>query len=300
MLREPSVIAVDRGSGRVLAVGEPARGMIGRTPRAIAAVRPIRDGVIANFQAAQQLIRHFIRKVCGRMLVNPRIVASVPTCVTAVERRAVRESAEEAGVRQVHMIEEVMAAAIGAGIPVAEPQGQLVVNMGGGNSEAALVSLGGIVVSRSTPVAGDAMDDAIALHFRRKHNLIIGEATAESVKVRIGSVFPTGEEAVMEVRGRDQALGLPRTVQAVSREIQQVLLEPARQIVTMIREVLEAAPAQLAADLVDRGVVLTGGGSLLLGFPELLKQETGLPVIRAEEPMNCVALGAGKYLETLD
>ncbi|MBI5594989.1 MAG: rod shape-determining protein [Elusimicrobia bacterium] len=301
VLREPSVVAIDRASRRVLAIGTEAKRMLGRTPASISAVRPLRNGVIADFGAAQEMIKYFIRKVHnGRTLLRPRIVVGIPSGITEVERRAVQESAEQAGAREVFLIEEPMAAAIGADMPIAEPRANMIVDIGGGTTEAAIVSLGGMVVSKSLDVAGDEFDDAVLQHFRRKYNMLIGETTSEDVKIQIGSVFPLKEEKTMEVKGRDQATGLPKTVLITSEEVRQALMEPVMLILDLIKNTLEETPAELAADLVDRGMVLAGGGSLLRGLPDLIRQETELPVHRAADPLSCVALGTGRYLEMLD
>jgi len=247
------------------------------------------------------MIRYFIKKVHNRRsLLHPRIVIGVPSGITEVERRAVRESAEQAGAREVYLIEEPMAAAIGANIPIQEPEGNMIVDVGGGTTEVAVTSMGGMVVSKSLDVAGDEMDEAIVLYFRRKYNLLIGENSAEEVKIRIGSAFPLAEETSMEVKGRDQVTGLPKTVSITSEEVRAALAEPMRAIIEVIRNALEETPAELSADLVDRGIILAGGGSLLRGFPELITQETELPANLAEDPLTCVVRGAGKYLEELD
>jgi rod shape-determining protein MreB len=301
VLREPSVVAIDKDSREVLAIGSEAKRMLGRTPASIIAVRPLRNGVIADFAVTQEMIKFFIRKVHNRRsLLHPRIVVGIPSGITEVERRAVQESAEQAGARQVFLVEEPMAAAIGADLPIAEPHANMIVDIGGGTTEAAVISLGGMVVSKSIGVAGDEMDDAILQHFRRKYNMLIGETTAEDVKIQVGSVFPLKEEKTMEVKGRDQATGLPKTVLITSEEVRQALMEPMALIVEVIKNTLEETPAELAADLVDRGMVLAGGGSLLRGLPDLIRQETELPVHRAADPLSCVALGTGRYLEMLD
>lgn len=301
VLREPSVVAIERDSRRVLAIGTEAKRMLGKTPANIIAVRPLRNGVIADFEVTERMIRYFIKKVHNRRsLLHPRIVIGVPSGITEVERRAVRESAEQAGAREVYLIEEPMAAAIGANIPIQEPEGNMIVDVGGGTTEVAVTSMGGMVVSKSIDVAGDEMDEAIVLYFRRKYNLLIGENTAEEVKIRIGSVFPLAEETSMEVKGRDQVTGLPKTVSITSEEVRAALAEPMRAIIEVIRNALEETPAELSADLVDRGIVLAGGGSLLRGFPELITQETELPANQAEDPLTCVVRGTGKYLEELD
>ena len=301
VLREPSVVAIDMSRRKVLAVGTEAKLMLGRTPSNITAVRPLRNGVIADFEVTQEMIKYFIRKVHNRRsLLHPRIVIGIPSSITEVEKRAVQESAEQAGAREVLLIEEPMAAAIGSDLPVSEPHGSMICDIGGGTTEVAVISLGGMVVTNSIDVAGDEMDDCIVQFFRRKHNLVIGETTAEEVKIQIGSVFPLKEEKTIEVKGRDQAKGLPKTILVTSEEIRQALMEPVQLIVDVIKQVLEETPPELSSDLVDRGMVLAGGGSLLRGFPELIRQETELPVHRAADPLSCVALGCGKYLEELD
>jgi rod shape-determining protein MreB len=301
VLREPSVVAIDRESRRVLAIGAEAKRMLGRTPASIVAVRPLKNGVIADFEVTQEMIKYFIRKVHNRRsLLHPRVVIGIPSGITEVERRAVQESAQQAGARQVYLIEEPMAAAIGADLPISEPHGNFIVDIGGGTTEAAVISLGGLVVSKSLDIAGDEMDEAVMMHFRRKYNLLIGETTAEEVKIQIGSVFPLKEEKTMEVKGRDQATGLPKTVLITSEEVRQALMEPVQLILDVIKNTLEETPAELAADLVDRGIMLAGGGSLLRGLPDLIRQETELPVHRAADPLSCVALGTGKFLEELD
>ncbi|MBI5623692.1 MAG: rod shape-determining protein [Elusimicrobia bacterium] len=301
VLREPSVVAIDRESRRVLAIGAEAKRMLGRTPASIVAVRPLRNGVIADFEITQEMIKYFIRKVHNRRsLLHPRIVIGIPSGITEVERRAVQESAEQAGAREVYLIEEPMAAAIGADLPISEAHGNMIVDIGGGTTETAVISLGGLVVSKSIDVAGDEMDEAIMMYFRRKYNLLIGETTAEDVKIQIGSVFPLKEEKTMEVKGRDQATGLPKTTLITSEEVRQSLMEPVQLILDVIKNTLEETPAELAADLVDRGIMLAGGGSLLRGLPDLIRQETELPVHRSADPLSCVALGTGKFLEELD
>jgi rod shape-determining protein MreB len=301
VLREPSVVALDTTTSEVLAVGAEAKKMLGKTPANIIAVRPLRDGVIANFEVTERMIRYFITKVHNRRaLLHPRIVITVPTGITEVERRAVIDSAKQAGAREVFLIEEPMAAAIGAEIPIQEPAGNMVLDIGGGCSEVAVISLGGMVVSKAIGIAGNEMDGAIMSYFRKKYNLFIGETTAEEVKISIGSAFPQPEEKSMEVKGRDQNTGLPRTVEVSSEEIRLALSEPLKEIIDIVKQTLEDTPPELAADLVDRGIVLAGGGALLSGFPELLGQETDLPVNLANDPLTCVVMGAGKYLETLD
>ncbi|MEK9146188.1 MAG: rod shape-determining protein [Elusimicrobiota bacterium] len=301
VLREPSVVAIDRESRRVLAIGAEAKRMLGRTPASIIAVRPLKNGVIADFEVTQEMIKYFIRKVHNRRsLLHPRIVIGIPSGITEVERRAVQESALQAGAREVFLIEQPMASAIGADLPISEPRANMIVDIGGGTTQAAVISLGGLVVSKSIDIAGDEMDEAILQHFRRKYNLLIGETSAEDVKIQIGSVFPLKEEKTMEVKGRDQATGLPKTVLITSEEVRQALMEPTQMILDVIKNTLEETPAELAADLVDRGMVLAGGGTLLRGLPDLIRQETELPVHRAADPLSCVAIGTGKFLEVLD
>jgi rod shape-determining protein MreB len=301
VLREPSVVAMERDSKRVLSIGIEAKKMLGKTPANIIAVRPLRNGVIADFEATEKMIRYFIKKVHNkRTLLHPRVVIGVPSGITEVERRAVRESAEQAGAREVYLIDEPMAAAIGAGIPIQDPEGSMIVDIGGGTTEVAVISLGGMVVAKSLEVAGDKMDEAIVQYFRRKYNLSIGENTAESVKVKIGSVFPLDQELTMDVKGRDLLTGLPKTVSISSEEVRIALSDPVRKIIEVVKNVLEETPAELSADLVDRGIILSGGGSLVKGLPELISQETELPVNLADDPLTCVARGTGAYLEELD
>lgn len=301
VLREPSVVALDKDTGEVLSVGTEAKKMLGKTPANIVAIRPLRDGVIADFEVTEQMIRYFITKVHNRRaLLHPRIVVTVPSGITEVERRAVIDSAKQAGAREVFLIEEPMAAAIGADLPIQEPAGNMVVDIGGGCSEIAVISLGGMVVSKAIGIAGNEMDEAIMSYFRKKYNLFIGETTAEEVKINIGSAFPQPEERNAEVKGRDQSTGLPRTVTVTSEEIRLALSETLKAIIDIIRQTLEETPPELSADLVDRGIVLAGGGALLRGLPELLSQETDLPVNLAPDPLTCVVLGAGKYLESID
>lgn len=301
ILREPSVVAIDRDKKNVLAVGSEAKLMLGRTPANITAVRPLKNGVIADFDVTQEMIKYFIRKVHNRRaLLHPRIVIGIPSGITEVEKRAVQESAEHAGAREVYLIEEPMAAAIGSELPVSDPHASMICDIGGGTTEMAVISLGGMVVSKSVDIAGDEMDDCVVQYFRKKHNLIIGEGTAEEVKIKIGSVFPLKEEKTVEVKGRDQSKGLPKTILVTSEEIRQALMEPVRNVIESIKQILEETPPELSADLIDRGLVLAGGGSLLRGFPDLLRQEIELPVHRAPDPLSCVALGCGKFLEELD
>jgi rod shape-determining protein MreB len=304
VLDEPSVVAIAEVKGRkqVLAVGEEAKHMLGRTPGNISAIRPLRDGVIADFEVAEEMIKHFIRKVHNRRgFASPLIIVCVPSGSTAVERRAIQESAESAGARKVLLIEEPMAAAIGAGLPVTEPTGSMVVDIGGGTTEVAVISLGGIVYARSVRVGGDKMDEAIISYIRRGHNLLIGEASAERIKLEIGAAWanPKLPGPVREVKGRDLINGVPREVVVTQAQIAESLSEPVSQIVETVKITLENTPPELAADIVDKGIVLTGGGALLHGLDDVLREATGLPVMVAEEPLRCVALGTGRALEEL-
>jgi cell shape determining protein, MreB/Mrl family len=301
VLSEPSVIAIDRDTNRILAVGEEARRMIGRTPGNILAIRPLKDGVIADYQVTEMMLKHFIQRVCGRRpMFKPQVVVCVPSGVTSVEKRAVLEAAMQAGAKQVYLITEPMAAAIGAGLNVAEPGGNMVVDIGGGTTDIAVISLGGEVVSDSIRIGGDNFDDAIVRFVRREYNLIIGERTAEMCKVELGSVYRPNPARKMELRGRDAVSGLPRTVEINQVQVAEALEESVRAIVQTVRAVLEKTPPELSADIIDKGIVLTGGGALLEGFTDLLAAETGIPCHLADEPMSCVALGTGKVLESLD
>ncbi|MFN3551275.1 MAG: rod shape-determining protein [Endomicrobiia bacterium] len=301
VLCEPSVVAVDKDTKEVLAIGAEAKRMLGKTPANITAVRPLRNGVIADFEITEKMIRYFIQKVHNkRTLLHPRIVIGIPSGITEVERRAVRESALQAGAREIYLIEEPMAAAIGAGIEIQQPQGNMIVDIGGGTTEVGVISLGGMVVSKSIDIAGDELDEAIIQYFRRRYNLFIGENTAEDIKIKIGSVYPLEEELTMEVKGRDQVTGLPKTITVTSEEIRSALMEPVSAIIALIKDALENTPAELAADLVETGITLAGGGSLLRGIDKLINKETGLPVKIADDPITCVVRGTGKYLEELD
>ncbi|MHB8156767.1 MAG: rod shape-determining protein [Desulfocucumaceae bacterium] len=302
VLREPSVVAIQKDTGQIMAVGEEAKQMIGRTPGNIVAIRPMRDGVIADFDVTQSMIKHFINKALkGKtFLVHPRVVVSVPSGVTAVEERAVREAAMQAGAREAYLIEEPMAAAIGAGLPVHEPTGNMVVDIGGGTTEVAVISLGGIVTSRSIRIAGDEMDEAIAQHVKKTYNLMIGERTSEEIKITIGTAFEPDENERFDIRGRDLVTGLPKTVEISSTEIYKALSEPVTSILEAIKATLEATPPELAADLMDRGIVMAGGGSLLRGLDRLVSERTGMPVHLADEPLLAVAYGTGKVLENID
>jgi rod shape-determining protein MreB len=300
VLMEPSVVAVQAGTNNVLAVGEEAKRMLGRTPGSIVAIRPLKDGVIADFDITESMLRYFIRKVHQRnSLVAPRVVIAVPSGITEVEKRAVKDSAEQAGARLVYLIEEPMAAAIGIGLPVQEPAANMVVDIGGGTTEIAIISLAGIVFSKSVRVGGDEMDEVIIQYLKRNYNLMVGERTAEEIKISIGSAYPMAEEMTMEVKGRDLIAGLPKTLRITSEEVREALSESIATIVEAMRIALERCPPELSADLVDRGLIMTGGGSLLRGFPRLISEETGLPVHLAEEPLKTVALGTGKVLDEL-
>lgn len=301
VLREPSVVAISQTTNKVLAVGEEARLMLGRTPGNIVAIRPLQNGVIAEYSITLEMLRYVIDKVLGRRrFFNPRMLVCVPSSATDVERRAVIQAAREAGAGEVHLIEEPMAAAIGAGLPISQPGGNMVVDIGGGTTDIAVISLGGIVISRSIRVAGNKFDEAIMRHVRVAHNLMIGERTAEEIKIKIGSAYPLPQELTMEVRGRDLVEGLPKTVVIHSEEIRSALGEPVNQIVEKVRSVLEETPPELAADIIERGIVLTGGGALLRGFDKLLSHATNIPVYIAEDPLSCVAIGTGRALEELD
>jgi rod shape-determining protein MreB len=301
VLREPSVIARRVDDGQVLAVGEEAKRMIGRTPADVQAVRPLRDGVIADFETTATMLAYFIRRgLRGRSLFKPRVIVGIPSGVTEVEKRAVIDATLQAGAREAYLIEEPMAAAIGAGLPVSDPVGSMVVDVGGGTTEVAVIALGGIVTSRSIRIGGDEMDEAIIQHARRAYNLLIGERTAEEIKIAIGSAYPLREEQAVDVRGRDLLTGLPRTVRMTSAEIREALSEPVAAIVEAVKQTLERTPPELAADIVDRGIVMVGGGALLRGLDRLLSQETGMPVTLPDDPLSAVVLGAGRALEEID
>ncbi|MGC1480116.1 MAG: rod shape-determining protein [Chthoniobacterales bacterium] len=300
VLREPSVVAVQAGTNKVLAVGDEAKRMLGRTPGNIVAIRPLKDGVIADFEVTEAMLRHFISKVHNRRrMVRPRVVIAVPSGITEVEKRAVKDSATHAGAREVYLIEEPMAAAIGTGLPVLDAAGNMIIDIGGGTTEVALISLSGIVFSRSVRVAGDELDEAIAQYMKRAYNLMIGERTAEDIKIKIGSAYKLEKEVSMEVKGRDLVAGLPKTITITSGEVREALMEPISTIVDSVRITLERCPPELSADLVDRGLVLAGGGALLRGLDRLLAEETGLPVHVAEDPLSAVAEGTGKALQEL-
>ncbi len=301
VLREPSVVAVHAGTNEVLAVGDEAKRMLGRTPGSITAIRPLKDGVIADFEITEAMLRHFIQKVHNRRsMVSPRVVVAVPSGITEVEKRAVKDSATRAGAREVYLIEEPMASAIGVGLPVQEPAGNMIVDMGGGTTEVAIISLAGIVFCRSVRVAGDELDEAIAQYMKRVYNLMIGERTAEEIKIKIGSAYPLEQETSMEVKGRDLVAGLPKTLTITSQEVREAIQEPINTIVETVRYTLERCPPELSADLVDRGIVLAGGGGLLRGLDKLLAEETGLPVHVADDPLSAVVMGTGIVLNELN
>jgi rod shape-determining protein MreB and related proteins len=300
VLSEPSVVAIDQRTGAVHAVGVEAKRMLGRTPGSISAIRPLKDGVIADFDVTEQMLRHFIQKVHQHRFARPRVVVCVPSGVTGVEKRAVEEATLSAGARQAYLIEEPMAAAIGAGLPVAEPTGNMIVDIGGGTTEVAVISLGGIVVSQSLRVGGDEMDEAIVNHIKKEYKLLVGQQTAEEIKLEIGSAYRLQEEIQAEVRGRDMLTGLPKTVIITSDEIRRALDEPVSQIIDAIKSTLDKTPPELAADIMDRGIVLAGGGALLQGMDERLRHETHMPVHLAESPLTCVAVGSGRSLEEFE
>ena len=301
VLREPSVVAIHNETKEVLAVGSEAKQMLGRTPGNIVAIRPMRDGVIANFEITEAMIKYFIRKVHNRKtLVRPRVVIGVPSGITQVEKRAVRDSAASAGAREVYLMEEPMAAAIGVGLPIASPTGNMIVDIGGGTTEVAVISLSGIVYSRSVRIAGDEMDEAIINYIKRKYNLLIGERTSEEIKIKIGSAYPMEEKQEMEIKGRDLVAGIPKVLIINDEEIREALAEPVSTIVETVKIALERTPPELAADIVDRGIVMAGGCSMLKGLDLLLREETGLPIILAEDPLSAVALGTGKALDELE
>lgn len=301
VLSEPSVVAVKKGTTQVLKVGREAKEMVGRTPASIVAVRPLQDGVIADFDITERMIRHFIVRIHNRRaLVRPRIVVGVPSGITQVEKRAIRDSAEQAGAREVYLMEEPMAAAIGAGLPVQEPSGNMIVDIGGGTTEVAVISLSGIVYSQSIRIAGDEMDEAIIQYLKRKYNLLVGERTAEQIKIQAGSAYPFNETRKMEVKGRDLMDGIPKTIMVTDNDIREALHDPIYAILDAVKTALERTPPELAADIAEKGIVMTGGGSLLHGLDTLIGLETHLRVTMAEDPLSCVVLGAGKVLDELD
>lgn len=300
VLREPSVVAIEAGTNNVLAVGAEAKRMLGRTPGNIIAIRPMKDGVITDFEVTEAMLRYFIQKVHNRKLIAPRVVVAVPSGITEVEKRAVKESATQAGAREVYLIEQPMAAAIGVGLPVEQPIGNMIIDIGGGTTEIAIISLAGIVFSRSLRVGGDEFDETIITHMKRAYNLMIGERMAEDIKIKIGSAYPLEQELTMEVKGRDLNAGLPKTVTVRSEEIRESLQEPLSAILDAIRLTLERCPPELSADLVDRGIVLAGGGALLRGIDSLIREETNLPVTIADDPLTAVAKGTGRVLEEIN
>jgi rod shape-determining protein MreB len=301
---EPSVVAVQtdgRGTDRVRAVGKEAKSMLGRTPGSIRAVRPLRDGVIADFEVAEAMLRYFIKRAHNRsMLLKPRIVISVPSGITEVEKRAVRESAISASAREVYLVEEPMAAAIGAGLPITEPSGNMIIDIGGGTTEVAVISLAGIVYSNSVRVGGDKMDEAILNYIKRKYNLLVGERTAEVIKIEVGTAYPSDEVKTMAIKGRDLVAGVPKTLETNSEDIREALLEPVNAIVEAAKIALERTPPELAADIADKGIVLTGGGALLDNLDVLLREETGLPIMLAEDPFTAVVMGCGRCLDEIE
>lgn len=300
VLKEPSVVAIDRDTNKIKAIGEEARLMIGRTPGNIVAVRPLRQGVISDYTVTEKMLKYFIQKAVGKQRFRkPLISICVPSQVTEVERKAVEDAAFQAGARDVKIIEEPIAAAIGAGIDIARPCGNMIVDIGGGTSDIAVISLGGTVVSASIKIAGDDFDDAIVRYMRKKHNLLIGERTAEDIKIRIGSAYPRPESVTVDVRGRNLVTGLPKTITVTSEETEEALKDTTSQIVEAVHSVLEKTPPELAADIADRGIVLTGGGSLLYGLEELIESKTGITTMTAEDPMTAVAIGTGRYVEFL-
>lgn len=300
VLREPSVVAVDSNTGEVLAVGKEARRMLGRTPGNIVATRPLREGVISNYTVTEKMLKYFINKVCGRFVFAPRIMICIPSRVTEVEKKAVIDAATQAGARKVYLIEEPIAAAIGAGIDISKPCGNMVVDIGGGTTDIAVISLGGSVTSTSLKVAGDKFDEYIIKYIKKKHNIIIGERTAEDLKVNIGCVYPKMQDVEMDIRGRDLIDGLPKTITIHSSEMLEAMLEPALMIVDAVHSVLEKTPPELAADISDRGIYMTGGGCLVDGLDKLLQEKTGINVMIAQDTVSCVALGTGKALDNLD
>ena len=300
VLREPSVVSVDSNNGEVLAVGKEARKMLGRTPGNIVATRPLREGVISNYTVTEKMLKYFINKVCGRFVFAPRIMICIPSRVTEVEKKAVIDAATQAGARKVYLIEEPIAAAIGAGIDISKPCGNMVVDIGGGTTDIAVISLGGSVTSTSLKVAGDKFDEYIIKYIKKKYNVIIGERTAEDLKVNIGCVYPKMQDVEMDIRGRDLLDGLPKTITIHSSEMLEAMIEPALMIVDAVHSVLEKTPPELAADISDRGIYMTGGGCLVDGLDKLLQEKTGINVMIAQDTVSCVALGTGKALDNLD
>ncbi|HPT77649.1 MAG TPA: rod shape-determining protein [Candidatus Atribacteria bacterium] len=301
VIREPSVVAMRSDNKQVLAVGEEAKRMIGRTPGNIVAIRPMKDGVIADFDVTQEMLKYFIRKVTPKVMPHrPRVVVCVPSGVTEVEKRAVDEATRQAGAKEAYLVEEPMAAAIGAGLPVHEPTGSMIVDIGGGTSEVAIISLGGIVTSRSIRIGGNKLDDAIISYIKKEFNLMIGERTAEEIKINVGAAYPRKDIREMEVRGRDMVTGLPKTLKISTPEVMEAIREPVNSIIEAIKLTLEKTPPELASDIMDKGIMMTGGGSLLAGLDDLVREETGMPVRIADNPLDCVVIGAGKVVEEID
>jgi rod shape-determining protein MreB len=301
VLKEPSVVAIHKDTQQVLAVGTEAKAMLGRTPGSIEAIRPMKDGVIANFEVTETMLRHFITKVHNRKkLVRPRVIVCVPSGITQVERRAVRDSAESAGAREVYLIEEPMAAAIGVGLPIQEASGNMILDIGGGTTEIAVISLAGIVYSKSIRVGGDEMDESLVNYVKRSYNLLIGERTAEEIKIQVGSAYPMEDRRTMEVKGRDLVTGVPKTIIVTDEEVREALGEPIQAIVDVVKIALERTPPELSSDIVDKGIMLAGGGALIRGLDILLREETGLPVTVAEDPLIAVVMGTGRILDEID
>jgi len=301
VLNEPSVVAIDRNNGKTLAIGEEARRMIGRTPGHITAIRPMREGVIADFDITEKMLKHFIHKVCGaNPLFKPRVMICVPSSITSVERRAVEDAARNAGAKEWYLIEEPVAAALGAGIDITQPEGSMVLDIGGGTTDVAVMSLGGIVISDSVRVGGDKFDEAMVRYVKKRYNMLIGERTAEDIKITVGTVFPNGRNESMEVRGRDLVSGLPSSVMVSSMECLEAFAEPTNNIIALVRTILERCPPELSSDIVEKGIIMTGGGSLLDGLDKLIAEVTQVPCNLAEDAVSCVARGTGRALENLD
>jgi rod shape-determining protein MreB len=301
VVNEPSIVAINKVTGRIEAVGKEAKEMLGRTPGNIVAIKPMKDGVIADFEVTEKMLAHFIKKAHNRtMWVRPRIVIGVPSEITQVEKRAVKDSAYRAKASEVHLVEEAMAAAIGAGMPITEPSGNMIVDIGGGTTDIAVISLAGTVYSRSLKVAGNELDEAIINYLKRRHNLLIGERTAERIKLELGSAFPLKEELRMEIKGRDLVEGVPKTLTITDSEVRESLAEPISSIVDAVRQALEKTPPELSADIMDKGIVLSGGGALIRNLDQRLREETGLPVVQADDPLSSVVLGTGKLLEDME
>lgn len=303
VLNEPSVVAIDKKTGQIFAVGEEARKMLGRTPGNIVAIRPLKEGVIADYESTERMLRYFIEKACGKsFFFKPRVMVCIPSGITGVEERAVREAAMQAGARQAYLIEEPMAAALGAGLEIADANGTMVIDIGGGTTDIAVLSLGGIVISKSLRIGGDKFDEAIIRHVRREHNMMIGERSAEELKITIGTAYPESSRAktTMSIRGRNLVTGLPKSIILSGKEVSEAIKEPIEAIIGGVREILEKTPPELVSDIIDKGVVLTGGGAMLHGLDELLTMETGLPIHLADDPIACVAIGTGKALQMLD